>query len=319
MVGCYSYDNVALVEQHVAGVELAVSVIDDGSGPIALPAVEIEPLSGTFDYAARYTAGMTEYHVPARLDSAQAEAARSAAVLAHVTLGLRDLSRTDLIVDASGQVHYFETNVAPGMTTTSLLPLAAAAAGLDLGTLCRDLLHLAVLRGRVGSADASSRSRALRGVSAWRHGRHDAVEIVDRRELDGDLAAGLAQVDPHPGLEVVGQPGREFVEAGRPPMRGTRPAAPGGRSSPTATSSSTARTDRPSAMIRCASASWAPASSRESSARACPAESTPAATLRCTDGGRLSSRMVLLTCDRERPMRRANSSCVTPNSSRSCA
>ena len=68
MVGCYSYDSVALIEQHVEGIELAVSVIDDGSGPIALPAVEIEPLSGTFDYAARYTAGMTEYHVPARLE-----------------------------------------------------------------------------------------------------------------------------------------------------------------------------------------------------------------------------------------------------------
>lgn len=153
MVGCYSYDNVALIEQHVAGVELAVSVIDDGTGPVALPAVEIEPLSGTFDYAARYTAGMTEYHVPARLSADQAAAASAAAVLAHVTLGLRDLSRTDLIVDSDGQVHYLETNVAPGMTTTSLLPLAATAAGRDLGTLCRDLLHHAVARGQsaVGS------------------------------------------------------------------------------------------------------------------------------------------------------------------------
>ena len=153
MVGCYSYDSVALIEQYVAGIELAVSVIDDGSGPVALPAVEIEPLSGTFDYAARYTAGMTEYHVPARLSAEVAAAAGAAAVLAHVTFGLRDLSRTDLIVDADGTVHYLETNVAPGMTTTSLLPLAAAAAGRDLGTLCRDLLHHAVARGEsaVGS------------------------------------------------------------------------------------------------------------------------------------------------------------------------
>jgi D-alanine-D-alanine ligase len=147
MVGCYSYDSVALIEQHVGGTELAVSVIDDGSGPIALPAVEIEPLSGTFDYAARYTAGMTEYHAPARLSADEAAAASSAAVLAHTTLGLRDLSRTDLIVDSEGYVHYLETNVAPGMTTTSLLPLAATAAGVDLGALCRDLLHHAVTRG----------------------------------------------------------------------------------------------------------------------------------------------------------------------------
>jgi D-alanine--D-alanine ligase len=147
MVGCYSYDSVALLERHVSGVELAVSVVDDGSGPIALPAVEIEALSGTFDYAARYTAGMTEYHVPARLTAEQAAAAGDAAVLAHRVLGLRDLSRTDLIVTAEGNVEYLETNVAPGMTTTSLLPLAASAAGLDLGTLCRDLLQHAAVRG----------------------------------------------------------------------------------------------------------------------------------------------------------------------------
>jgi D-alanine--D-alanine ligase len=147
MVGCYSYDGVALLELHVAGVELAVSVVDDGSGPVALPAVEIEALSGTFDYASRYTAGMTEYHVPARLSPKLADAAGAAAVAAHRALGLRDLSRTDLIVSADGTIEYLETNVAPGMTTTSLLPLAAAAAGLELGALCRDLLHLAAVRG----------------------------------------------------------------------------------------------------------------------------------------------------------------------------
>jgi D-alanine-D-alanine ligase len=147
MVGCYSYDGVALLERHVAGVELAVSIVDDGSGPIALPAVEIDALSGTFDYASRYTAGMTEYHVPARLNPELAAAAGAAAVLAHQALGLRDLSRTDLIVSADGTIEYLETNVAPGMTTTSLLPLAAAAAGVELGSLCRDLLHHAALRG----------------------------------------------------------------------------------------------------------------------------------------------------------------------------
>ena len=147
MVGCYSYDGVALLERHVAGVELAVSVVDDGSGPVALPAVEIEALSGTFDYASRYTAGMTEYHVPARLSTDLAAAAGAAAVIAHQCLGLRDLSRTDLIVSADGTIEYLETNVAPGMTTTSLLPMAAAAAGLELGALCRDLLHRAAARG----------------------------------------------------------------------------------------------------------------------------------------------------------------------------
>lgn len=148
MVGCYSYDTVALLERCVTGIELAITVIDDGvSGPSALPAVEIEPLSGTFDYAARYTAGMTEYHVPARLDDALAKAAGEVAVTAHRALGLRDLSRTDVIVTPEGRIEYLETNVSPGMTTTSLLPLAAAAIDLDLGTLCRDLLQQAAARG----------------------------------------------------------------------------------------------------------------------------------------------------------------------------
>ena len=149
MVGCYAYDSVALVERFVTGVELAISVIDDdAAGPTALPAVEIEALSGTFDYAARYTAGMTEYHVPARLDPALAAAAADAAVTAHRALGLRDLSRTDVIVTSDGHIEYLETNVSPGMTTTSLLPLAAAAVDRDLGTLCRDLLQQAAIRGR---------------------------------------------------------------------------------------------------------------------------------------------------------------------------
>ncbi len=148
MVGCYSYDTVALLEQYVPGVELAVSVIDDGTGPIALPAVEIEALNGIFDYTARYTAGTTEYHVPARLSADVAQTAADTAVAAHRALGLRDLSRTDVIVDAAGHVHYLETNVAPGMTATSLLPMAATAAGLDLGLLCRDLLQHAANRGR---------------------------------------------------------------------------------------------------------------------------------------------------------------------------
>jgi D-alanine-D-alanine ligase len=148
MVGCYSYDSVALLERHVSGTELAVGVIETtDDAPVALPAVEIAPVSGTFDYAARYTAGMTEYHVPARLAADVARAAADVAVTAHRALGLRDISRTDVIVSADGAVEYLETNVAPGMTATSLLPMAAVAAEMELGTLCRDLLHQAAARG----------------------------------------------------------------------------------------------------------------------------------------------------------------------------
>jgi D-alanine-D-alanine ligase len=146
MVGCYSYDSTALIERYVDGVELAISVIDNGDGPAALPPVQIAPVSGVFDYAARYTAGMTEYRVPAALEADVAERASNAAITAHRALGLRDISRTDVIVAPGGEVEYLETNVSPGMTTTSLLPLAAGAAGLELGAQCRDLLYRAASR-----------------------------------------------------------------------------------------------------------------------------------------------------------------------------
>ncbi|MGW2215173.1 D-alanine--D-alanine ligase family protein [Nonomuraea sp. NPDC001684] len=146
MVGCFAYGDTALIERYVEGVEVSVSVVDLGEGPVALPAVEIVPDAGVYDYAARYTAGHTEFFAPARLSAAAAEACARMAVTAHTALGLRDISRTDLIVDASDDPHFLEVNVAPGMTETSLLPMAAEAAGRDLGDLCRTLLQNAAHR-----------------------------------------------------------------------------------------------------------------------------------------------------------------------------
>jgi D-alanine-D-alanine ligase len=146
MVSCLSYGETVLIEPYVDGVEVAVSVVDLGSGPEALPAVEIVPASGVFDYAARYTAGMTTYHTPARLSAEIAVTVAEVAVRAHTVLGLRDLSRTDAIVTADGAVEFLEVNVAPGMTETSLLPMAVEAAGLDLGTVCGTLLARAARR-----------------------------------------------------------------------------------------------------------------------------------------------------------------------------
>jgi D-alanine-D-alanine ligase len=146
MVGCFAYGPVALVERFVAGTEVAVSVVDTGSGPHALPAVEIRPDSGVYDYSARYTAGSTEFVVPAKLSVEVADACAQVAVSAHQTLGLRDFSRSDLIVDDDGRVWFLEVNVAPGMTETSLVPLSIEAAGLDLGDLCADLVRAAVVR-----------------------------------------------------------------------------------------------------------------------------------------------------------------------------
>ena len=146
MVGCFAYDSTALVERYVTGMDVAVSVLDLGSGPQALPAVEIVPRNGVYDYAARYTAGLTTWHTPARLSPGVAAGVAEVAVAAHKALGLRDLSRVDLIVDGDGEPHVLGINVSPGMTETSLLPLAVQAGGLDFGTVLRELVTRAVAR-----------------------------------------------------------------------------------------------------------------------------------------------------------------------------
>jgi D-alanine-D-alanine ligase len=146
MVGAYAYADVVLVEQFVTGTEVAVSVIDTGTGATALPPVEIAPDGGIYDYAARYTAGRTEFFAPARLEPETAEVVAETAVAAHRALGLRDLSRTDLIVDAAGVPWFLEVNVSPGMTETSLTPQAVRAGGLDLGQVCADLVQAAAGR-----------------------------------------------------------------------------------------------------------------------------------------------------------------------------
>jgi D-alanine-D-alanine ligase len=146
MVTCFSYGEAALVESFVSGTELAVTVVDTGEGPRALPAVEVVPRSGVYDYSARYTAGATDFYAPARLaDTVAADVCR-VAVAAHEALGLRDLSRVDVVVDADGGVHLLEVNVSPGMTETSLLPMAVDAAGLSLGEVLRTLLEAAAAR-----------------------------------------------------------------------------------------------------------------------------------------------------------------------------
>jgi D-alanine-D-alanine ligase len=146
MISCFAYGDTALIERCVVGTEIAVGVVDLGDGPQALPAVEIHPLAGAYDYAARYTAGQTRFYIPARLSGDEAAAAAAAAVTAHRALGLRDVSRTDLIVE-DGRAFFLEVNVAPGMTETSTLPMAMESAGRALGMVCRDLLSLAAARG----------------------------------------------------------------------------------------------------------------------------------------------------------------------------
>jgi D-alanine-D-alanine ligase len=147
MVGCLAYGETVLAERFIDGVEVAVTVLDGPDGPEALPAVEIVPESGIYDYTARYTAGLTEFHAPARLDAATASAVGELAVAAHRLLGLRDISRTDAVVAPDGSVQFLEVNVSPGLTETSLLPMAVEASGRSLGDVFAALVERAVSRG----------------------------------------------------------------------------------------------------------------------------------------------------------------------------
>jgi D-alanine-D-alanine ligase len=144
MVDAYTYSDVALIEQKVVGTEVAITVLDSGDGPRALPAVEIVPRAGVYSFEARYNAGETEFYTPARLSQAVSDSAAEAAVTAHEALRLRHLSRVDLIVDDAGIPWFLEANVLPGLTETSLVPLAIEAAGLELGEVYSDLAVAAV-------------------------------------------------------------------------------------------------------------------------------------------------------------------------------
>ena len=109
----------------------------------ALPPVEIRPTSGVYDYEARYTAGSTRFVTPADLPDETLVSAQQAAVAAHRTLGLRHLSRVDMVVTADGRPVFLEANVAPGMTETSLSPLAFEAAEMTLGCVFSSLVDVA--------------------------------------------------------------------------------------------------------------------------------------------------------------------------------
>lgn len=146
MVGAFAYGDVVLMEQFVAGTEVTVGVFERDGDVLALSAVEIVPEGELYDYAARYTAGTTEFFCPARLTDDAALAAQALALDVHVLLGLRDLSRTDIVVDADDRAWFLEVNVAPGMTETSLFPQALVAAELGLGALVAELVSAAVAR-----------------------------------------------------------------------------------------------------------------------------------------------------------------------------
>lgn len=144
MVDAYAYGDQVMIEQFVAGTELAISVLDLGHGPVVLPAVEIVPDSGNFGFNERYIPGETSYFIPARLRQSDLEQAASAAVTVHQALRLRHFSRIDMIVDSSGTAWFLEANVTPGLTETSLFPQAVLAEGETLAGAYLGLVEAAL-------------------------------------------------------------------------------------------------------------------------------------------------------------------------------
>jgi D-alanine-D-alanine ligase len=135
------FDSEVLIEEKIAGRETTVGIL--GGEP--LPIVEVRPKTGGYDYKNKYTAGRTEYFCPADFDSATAKRIQAAAFGAFQAIGGRDYARVDVMVRGSEPV-VLEVNTLPGMTETSLLPKAAAAAGLNYAQLCQRMVELALKR-----------------------------------------------------------------------------------------------------------------------------------------------------------------------------
>ncbi|PMP64954.1 MAG: D-alanine--D-alanine ligase [Thermodesulfobacterium geofontis] len=136
----FNIDNEVIVEKYLKGREITVGILDEKP----LPVVEIIPkVSETFDYETKYTPGLAEEVCPAPLSEALTQKAQEYGLIAHRALKLRHYSRTDMII-VGDEIYVLETNTIPGMTETSLLPLAAKVAGYSFEELIQKLLELAL-------------------------------------------------------------------------------------------------------------------------------------------------------------------------------
>jgi D-alanine-D-alanine ligase len=138
----FRYDSEVLLEEKILGREITVGIL----GGEALPIVEVRPRQGGYDYQNKYTSGRTEYFCPASFDGATTQRIQKAALGAFRAVGGRDYGRVDVIARAGGDPVVLEVNTLPGMTETSLLPKAAAAAGIQFPELCRRMVDLAMQR-----------------------------------------------------------------------------------------------------------------------------------------------------------------------------
>jgi len=137
LVAAFSYDRKVLLERHIVGRDLAVSVIDETEGPRALPVVEAVPKDEDFyDFEARYEIGRTSFVCPAEIDEATAARAAELGRDVYELLGCAGFARVDLMLEnATGELYVLEANAIPGLTETSLLPQAAEAAGIGFDEL----------------------------------------------------------------------------------------------------------------------------------------------------------------------------------------
>jgi D-alanine-D-alanine ligase len=136
------FDSEVLAEERILGRETTVGILNDR----ALPIVEVRPREGAYDYKNKYTSGATEYFCPAEFDPATTRRIQDAATAAFCSVGGRDYARIDVMISKSGEPFVLEVNTLPGMTETSLLPKAAAAAGLSYEQLCQTMVDLALER-----------------------------------------------------------------------------------------------------------------------------------------------------------------------------
>lgn len=140
----FSFDERLLVEEYIRGREITVAILDEE----ALPVIEIIPKKRFFDYEAKYCAGMTEYVVPAELETKLSRDIKEKALRAHKALGCSGCSRVDMIL--RGNIPFIlEINTIPGLTDTSLLPKAAKVRGISFAQLCVKLIELAYEKAKV--------------------------------------------------------------------------------------------------------------------------------------------------------------------------
>ncbi len=139
----FKHDNSVLIEKFVDGMLLTAGVLGD----TALPVVEICPKKGFYDYESKYTAGMTEYFVPARIGKKKLEECQRIALKCHRVIRCKGVTRTDMIMDTAQNIFVLEINTIPGMTETSLIPIAAKGIGIGFKELVLKILEEAVKEG----------------------------------------------------------------------------------------------------------------------------------------------------------------------------